>query len=251
VPLLPPPDPDALRAEVARIRWWHTIALGHGVITPGQDNSPQRLPRLGLPPELHGMTVLDIGAWDGFFSFECERRGAARVLATDHFCWNGAGWGTKAGFDLARRALGSRVEDLEIDVMDLSPERVGQFDLVLMLGVLYHLKHPLLALERVAGVTAGRLILDTEVDLASLRRPAAAFYPGAELDGDPTNWWGPNPAAVEGMLRSAGFARIEAVTPLPSLPARLRQAARLRLRDGRPFWSSLQRGRMVFHAWRI
>ena len=70
-----------------------------------------------------------------------------------HYSWHGAGWGTKAGFTLAREALGSRVEDIDIDVMDLSPERVGTFDVVLFLGVLYHLRHPFLALERVASVT--------------------------------------------------------------------------------------------------
>ena len=74
------------------------------------------------------MTVLDIGAWDGFFSFECERRGASRVVAADYYSWHDAGWGTKAGFQLAREALQSRVEDVDIDVMDLSPERIGTFD---------------------------------------------------------------------------------------------------------------------------
>ena len=104
--------------------------------------------------------------------------------------------GTKAGFQLAREALNSRVEDVDIDVMDLSPERVGTFDIVLFLGVLYHLKHPLLALERVASVTRQLLILETVVDMVGIRRPAAAFYPATELSGDPTNWWGPNVPAI-------------------------------------------------------
>ena len=80
------------------------------------------------------MTVLDIGSWDGFFAFEAERRGASRVLATDSFCWNGDGWGTKDG-SIARKVFNSKVEDLEIDVLELSPEKVGTFDLVLCLGV--------------------------------------------------------------------------------------------------------------------
>src|SRR6185295_7335307 len=140
-----------------------------------------------------------------FFSFEAERRGAARVLATDSFCWGQGGWGTKAGFELARRALHSRVEDLEIDPMDLSPERVGTFDVVLFIGVLYHMRHPLLALERVASVTRELAIVDTHVAMTDLDRPVMLFYPNNELNDDWTNWWGPNPAAVEAMLGTVGF----------------------------------------------
>ena len=131
--------------------------------------------------------MLDIGAWDGFFSFEAERRGAARVVAADYYAWHGIGWGThqgKAGFTLARECLASRVEDLDIDVMDLSPERVGTFDVVLFLGVLYHLRHPLLALERIASVTRELLIVETAVDMVGVRRPAVAFYPERELGDD-------------------------------------------------------------------
>ncbi len=135
--------------------------------------------------------MLDIGAWDGFFSFEAERRGAARVVAADYYSWHGGGWGSKAGFELARTALGSKVEDVDIDVMDLSPERVGVFDVVFFLGVLYHLRHPLLALERIASVTRKMLMLETVVDMVGIDRPAAAFYAGRELNNDPTNWWAP------------------------------------------------------------
>jgi len=154
-------DVEWLRTEVSRISWFHSIPLGHGIVTPGVDRSAERLATMKLPEDLRGKTVLDVGAWDGFFSFEAERRGASRVLATDSYCWSGEGWGSKAGFDLARTALGSQVEDKEIDVLELSSEAVGPFDIVLFLGVLYHMRHPLLALERVASVTRERLILDT------------------------------------------------------------------------------------------
>jgi tRNA (mo5U34)-methyltransferase len=202
-------DPDTLRREVEKIKWWHVIDLGHGVVTPGIDVTPQRLAEIQMPQDLTGRTVLDIGAWDGFFSFEAERRGASRVLATDSFCWDGGGWGTKAGFDLARRARESKVEDKWIQVLDLSPETVGVFDVVLFLGILYHMKHPLLTLERVASVTRQQLIMQTQVDLVAIKRPAIAFYPGTELNGDPTNWVGPNPAAVLAMLEMVGFRRVE------------------------------------------
>jgi tRNA (mo5U34)-methyltransferase len=202
-------DPETLRAEVEKIKWWHPIDLGGGIVTPGIDVTPARLAEIRMPEDLSGLTVLDIGAWDGFFSFEAERRGARRVLATDSFCWDGGGWGTKKGFELARRALGSRVEDKWIQVLDLSPETVGVFDVVLFLGILYHMKHPLLALERVASVTSGQLIMQTQVDMLAVGRPAMAFYPGSELGNDPTNWCGPNPAALHAMLETVGFRKIE------------------------------------------
>jgi hypothetical protein len=127
------------------------------------------------------------------------------LLAADSWAWRRPGG--KDGFEYARRALGSSVEDLEIEVLDISPETVGQFDVVLFLGVLYHMRHPLLALERAASVTRELLTVETLVDLTFLRTPAAAFYPSALL-GDTTNWWGPNRAAVEGMLRAVGFERV-------------------------------------------
>ena len=198
-----------LEAQAVRINWWHTIDLGQGVTTKGQDPTPARLPWLGIPEDLRGKSVLDIGAWDGFFSFECERRGASRVLATDDFVWTGQTWASKDGFDFARRALNSRVEDLVIGVYDLSAERIGTFDLVLFSAVLYHLKHPWLALERVADVTGGQLIMTSHIDLVDVDRPAIALYPGTELGGDPTNWCGPNIPALEAMLRTVGFRRIE------------------------------------------
>jgi len=204
-----PVDAQTLRAEAEAIRWWHPIDLGGGLVTPGIDVTPARLAEIRMPEDLSGLSVLDIGAWDGFFSFEAERRGATRVLATDSFCWDGGGWGTKKGFELARRALGSRVEDKRIEVLDLSPGTVGVFDLVLFLGVLYHMKHPLFALERVASVTAGQLIMQTQVDMLAVGRPALAFYPGTELNGDPTNWFAPNPPALKAMLETVGFRKVE------------------------------------------
>ncbi|MCS6849674.1 MAG: class I SAM-dependent methyltransferase [Gemmataceae bacterium] len=247
-----PLTPEEIRQQVGHIRWYHSIDLGHGIVTPGIDNSKESIRRIGLPQRLDGWTVLDVGAWDGFYSFEAERRGALRVLATDSYCWcaatarqraeiyrrvragdhrawSTARWSGKAGFDLARRALGSRVESQPIDILDLSPRRVGIFDLVLCLGVLYHMRHPLLALEHVASVTRKLLILETHVDLLDIPRPAMAFYPGSELNNDATNWCGPNPPMVLAMLRDVGFTDVSVFSG--------------------PFVSPLST-RMVFHAWR-
>jgi len=220
-------DVEKVRAEIAKVNWYHQIDLGDGIITPGVADTPSRMGPLELPSDLSGKSVLDIGAWDGVFSFEAERRGASRVLATDSYCWSGEGWGTKEGFLTASRVLGSRVDDLEIDVMDLSPDRVGTFDLVLFVGVLYHLRHPLLALERVASVTGDQLIFDSHTAMIEEPDPVMLFYPGTELNNDPTNWWGANPPAVEAMLRDVGFRRIERKHP-----------------------ELIQEGRLIIHAWK-
>jgi tRNA (mo5U34)-methyltransferase len=242
-----------LRRRVNSQRWYHTIDLGNGLVTRGVDDTPLRLARLDLPLSLAGKSVLDIGAWDGFFSFEAERRGASRVVATDYYSWHGTGWGTgtgKAGFELARQITGSRVEDVDIDVMDLSPERIGTFDVVLFLGVLYHLRDPLLALERVASVARGLLVLETVVDMVGFGRPAAAFYPGRELNGDPTNWWGPNIPAVHGMLQCSGFDRVRTVTPVPRAPYRLARAIAHALKGKSQVSLAYRQDRAAFHAFR-
>lgn len=204
-------DGGNLGARVAAIHWFHQIDLGNDVVTPGADASALKLQWLHMPMDLRGKTVLDVGAWDGFFAFEAERRGARRVLATDSFVWQPGTPGSKEGFLLAREVLGSRVEDMEVDVMDLDPDVLGTFDLVLCLGVLYHMRDPLMALQRVARVTVDQLILETHIDALGDPRPMAAFYPGTELNNDATNWWGPNPAAVEGMLRAVGFRDVRMV----------------------------------------
>jgi len=246
---LPAERSEQLPSEMRSIHWFHTIDLGGGLMTPGKDPSSTKLATLDFPADLTGKTVLDIGAWDGFFSFEAERRGASRVLATDQFCWSGDGWGSKAGFEFARRALHSKVEDREIDPMELSPRQVGAFDVVLFLGVLYHMRHPLLALERVASVTKEFLLLETHI-MNRFSHPMIEFYPNDELAGDPTNWCGPNQAAVEAMLRVVGFQRIESQIHQTGIVRRLVRAARDRFGRGRPFETSLHQARLVCHAWR-
>ena len=138
---------DELRAALKQHFWYHCIELRPGIVTPGLAGGAHSLPYYGIPEDLSGKSVLDIGCWDGFFSFECEKRGAERVVAADN--WENAG---RDAFDFARTELGSKVEPLECDIYDL-PDKLGgeRFDVVLFLGVLYHLRHPLLALEKVAA----------------------------------------------------------------------------------------------------
>jgi tRNA (mo5U34)-methyltransferase len=230
---------------VGEIEWFHSIDLGGGVVTPGREGATAaKLRRLRFPESLVGRTVLDVGAWDGFFSFEAERRGAERVLATDWYCWSGPGWGTKDGFEYARGRLGSSVEDQEIDVLDLSPEAVGgQFDVVLFLGGLYHMRYPLLSLEKVASVTRELAIIETEVAHLLTRQPVVRYF----LEGD--DWCAPTLAACRAMLADVGFRRVEVIHRY-SLPQRVGRAVKWRLQKGRGFFGSVGRGRAVIHAWK-
>ncbi len=221
------------RAEIeARVRalgdWFHNLDLG------GVKTAPQHF--LGdypavvwngiapaLPRDLSGKTVLDIGCNAGFFSLEMKRRGAARVLGVD--------------FDaryLAQARLAAEVSGLEVEFRELSVydvARLGErFDVVVFMGVLYHLRHPLLALDLLRAHAAKDLLVFQSMLRGSEGRfPAAPDYPFTERDvfdhpawpklhfveqqyaHDETNWWIPNRACVEAMLRSAGFEP----TPLP------------------------------------
>jgi tRNA (mo5U34)-methyltransferase len=230
-----------LREKVAAVPfWWHSIDLGHGVVTPGHKSAQalrQELDAMALP-DLRGKSVLDIGGWDGFFAFEAERRGAARVAVVDHYMWSMDSPGQQAywrrcmqegitprpyhetefwhpdtlpgkrGFDLAREALGSSVEPIVADFMTCDLAAIGTWDVVLYLGVLYHMQEPLTALRRVAAVTRELAVVETEaIVVPGLEHEALwRFFPFAELNGDVSNWWAPNLTGLTGALRAAGFA---------------------------------------------
>lgn len=217
---------DFTQEAADRIRWWHTMTLPGGVVTKGHYDPTHAFNALRLP-DLHGKTIADVGAWDGFFSFEAERRGAAEVTAVDHHIWHEPTWG-RAGFDFARAALKSNVKDIDCDVMNLAWGLAlatnTQFDVVIFSGVLYHMAHPLRALENVFSITREQCVIETHLGCLNVNRPAMEFYEGSELGNDPSNWCGPNPACVCAMARVAGFARCE------------------------PVWVFGDRG--VFHAWR-
>jgi tRNA (mo5U34)-methyltransferase len=189
-------------------------------------------------PDLTGKTVLDVGSFDGYFSFAAERFGASRVAAVDTHAWRRPG--ARERFEHTRDTLASRVEDLDVAVLDVSPRTVGKFDVVLFLGALNHMRDPLLALERMASVTNELLVVETLVDVTFLRAPAAAFYPW-KLLRDETNWWGPNPAAVVGMLHSVGFTLV-----VPYQPKRVSAARAL----GLPAGARAARGLVSSTPWR-
>jgi len=216
-------ETSEVRRRAAEIDWFHSMEIVPGVRTNGVYDPSIHIERARIPVDLSGKSVLDLGSWDGFYAFEAERRGASRVVATDSWAWQGRSplpfrpgdptprFGSKRGFELVHEARGSGVESIEIDVMDLDPDVLGTFDVVFFFGILYHLPNPYLGMEKVASVCDGLLILETQSDMLLTRRPAAAFYPGDELRGDPSNWWGLNVAALTGMLRSVGFTTAEPV----------------------------------------
>ena len=190
-------------AKLARTGWWHSMELPGESIEGVRSVAEMResLARFPVPEDLRGMRVLDIGAWDGWFTFEMERRGA-RATAVD--CWD------NPRFRYARERLGSGAEYVVADVYELSPERLGRFDLVLFFGVLYHLKHPLLALERVCALATEAVFVESWVTGGKPGgRPAMEFYEAGELGGQTDNWTGPNTACLLAFCRGAGFARVE------------------------------------------
>lgn len=199
-----------LQEKVASVpRWRHRISLPGGIVTPGVADTAALLKLIDLPEDLTGLSVLDVGCSDGFFSFECEKRGAARVVAVDNY--SSVLVDTPSGFQVAREALHSQVEFIEADFSTLDPQRMGQFDVVLFLGVLYHLRHPLLGLEQMAAFCRQQLILETLIT-SSAQGNWVEFYPSSEVNHDPTNWWAPTIACVAAMLGSCGFCNVRTVS---------------------------------------
>jgi tRNA (mo5U34)-methyltransferase len=194
-------------------RWFHSYDLGGGNSVQGVKpvDLLKREADIVFSEGVKNKTVIDIGAWDGFFSFEAEKRGAKRVLATDHFCWSGPGWGDKQGFDAVHAAIGSNVETRDIDVPDITETSVGQFDVVLFLGVLYHLKDPLIGLERIAAITKEYAVIETVTILHDIDEPVMRFFLFAEFGGDGSNYWAPNHKCLENMMREVGFTRFKFV----------------------------------------
>ncbi len=190
------------RGELEDKGWWHSFELPDGSRIDGVnsiDALRRRVAQYPIPQDLRGKRVLDVGAWDGWFSFEMERRGA-EVVAIDRI--------ENPKFYEIRRLLNSRVDYREMDVYDLDPARIGTFDIVLFLGVLYHVKHPLLALERVCSVATDMAIVESYA-LKGDSRNLLEFYEYDEFGGQFDNWFAPTPGAMVAMCRTAGFARVE------------------------------------------
>lgn len=190
------------------INWWHRIRLAPDIITPGivlhgPDDGDWPTSRFGLPEDLTGKSVLDAGCWDGFFSFEAERRGAARVVAIDVPAGKGGNPFGRAGFDFAKGVLRSRVEFIEMGVYD-APS-LGEFDLVLCFGVLYHLIDVLGAIRSLSGAVAhgGSCLIETAISAG--QGCYLEYLPG--LDNDPTNFFYPTIPCLFKMCTESGFVQ--------------------------------------------
>jgi tRNA (mo5U34)-methyltransferase len=223
VPQAPPPAPAGFSfdKDFPGLPWHQSWELYQGVFTPGRNPVAMIADFAGLPRDLRGLRVLDIGAWHGCFSFECERRGAKEVVAltTEDDTWS--------GFSRLAQAASSRVvRRVHGTVYRLDPQELGLFDLVLFFGVLYHLRYPLLAIDNIRNICGGTVLIETHtVDHGWLkrRRPHAPFmslkhvhrklpgvplwryYHDGELMSDASNIFGPNNLAVIEAFASAGF----------------------------------------------
>jgi tRNA (mo5U34)-methyltransferase len=191
-------------------------------IKPGAYDPRQLFDRLALP-DLRGKRVLDVGTRDGFFAFACEKLGA-EVVAIDHTD------PANTGFLAALEILGSSVEYVQANVYTLEPAQLGSFDVILFLGVLYHLRHPLLALDRLRALSRGLLFVESLVcdqgiftdfqqpeTLAAVAPrladiPIAQFLPFGRFHPDWTNKWSPNVACLRAMVEDALFT-VEDVQP--------------------------------------
>jgi len=195
--------------------WFHRMELPDGLVTPGwNDPKTEKLPYFGLPSDMKGMRVLDIGQAEGFFSFEAERRGAAEVVGIENYP------PMARKFQICRAALNSRAQSSLASVYDLSPNTFGTFDLVMFFGVLYHLRHQLLALQKLLAVCTGTSLMQTATCHDNGDKPIAEFHPFGIESGpagnrscDPTCFWFPNAACCIAMLEHVGFKDAERISP--------------------------------------
>jgi tRNA (mo5U34)-methyltransferase len=208
--------------EISKVDWWHRIPVGHNeqgeiVYTPGQVNHGPNggdwiTLRFGLPKDLRDKSVLDIGAWDGMFSFEAEARGAEQVKAVDIVREVGGNWGGTDGFRLAKTLLSSGVEYAEYDIQ-AKPEKYGLrqgWDVVLCYGVLYHLMNPFTAIQNLFDLTSknGICLIETAAIPPSRDPGYPAWADWTGHDNDLTNTFYPNLEALTRALLRVGFKNV-------------------------------------------
>ena len=214
--------------------WYHKIQLPHGIVTPGW--APINSDTYRIPERLDGKRVLDIGAWDGYWTFEALRRGAKEVIAIDDFSdYLGAlenrdrkAWET---FDLCKKSIGytdEKCKRFEMSIYDLNEETFGHFDIIFFFGTLYHLRYPLLALDILSTICDEEIFIESAIldDFSPYKgglgngysgQMVMEFYPGKEYGDNNSNWWAPTLKCMVNMVDAAGFVDCKAwkLTDIP------------------------------------
>ena len=204
----PPPAPKGFDPEAffKGITWYQKWEMFDAIFTPGINPLAEICDLMQLPADLSGRRILDIGSANGCMSLECERRGAAEVIGLTPL--DGLDWGHRQ----LRDAVGATRTHFRLgSVYDLNPDVLGYFDTVLFCGVLYHLRYPMLAIDNIRRVASNEVFIETHISDEALSRsdqeiPLWRFYRHDELNRDPSNWFGPNIAAVQQAFESAGFS---------------------------------------------
>jgi tRNA (mo5U34)-methyltransferase len=190
--------------EMNSLEWWHSIPFAPGIVSKGLALGTDFITPYYLDTiDFKNKSVLDIGCWDGFQLFYAEAHGASRVVGVDDLSQRHMGDRARM---FAKEKLRSRVEFVDISVYDLCPKYLGGFDIVMMFGVLYHLVHPMLGIEKACSVCKEEFLLSTHFVQTDTDVPLCLLYPTNELAEDKTNWSGPNRSWILKALEIQGFS---------------------------------------------
>jgi tRNA (mo5U34)-methyltransferase len=209
-----PPAAPLLPESLASAKWHHSIELPDGRVIRGEKTLEVMRRQFAMtfgPLDLRGKAVLDLGTWSGAFAVEAARRGAARVVGLDYRTWRSPKNRGREAFDFVVAASGFDIQgvELDLDASSMSLTHLGEFEVVLFLGVFYHLKDPIGALREIGKITREALVVETSINTTlPPQPPAMVFRQGAELRNAGWNWWGPNVACVEALLKTFGFERV-------------------------------------------
>jgi tRNA (mo5U34)-methyltransferase len=218
------PEARAIIEKIADYEWYHTIQLPHGVATPGYVDHRAQLPYYHLPEDMTGMRVLDVATFDGFWAFEFERRGAEVVgidLNSTRDVDVARNWRKEfedempdqikgEGFRIAKEIMGAKAERKVCSVYDVSPEKLGMFDMTFTSDMLIHIRDPLAAMEAIWHVVKpGGFSVFADVyhpELDAYKNNALLEFANA---GQSDVWWRPNSTCYKLWLHLARYSRVE------------------------------------------
>jgi tRNA (mo5U34)-methyltransferase len=212
---------DDIKSLIHSRRWYHKFEISPGIFSPGKNevNPRAALDSYQLPEDIRGKRALDIGAWDGPYSFELERRGAITTALDIQDP-------DRTGFNIGKKIKKSKVNYIRSSIYDIPAEYYDQFNIVLFLGVFYHLKNPLLAFQKIwrllkkdGTIYFEGAILDyaSQIDafwhdktklLKVLSKLAVCYFSCNEYNQDISNWNIPTQICLKDWLRATGFCDI-------------------------------------------